>query len=105
MIEVNDRVGIIINTKDSTKECFFLGYGIYEGKYIPSGDNLSKKAKLLSKEKKESCRFKLDDGNIIYATDCWFMFEERFNAVFVNDEYEEGWKIINVDIKGKRREM
>ena len=105
MIEINDRVGIILKIDNETRKCYFLGYGIYEGKYVPSGDNLSKKAKMLSRYKKESCRFKLDDGNIIYDIDCWIMSEGRFNAVFVNDEYKEGWKVINVDIKGKRRKI
>jgi hypothetical protein len=107
MIEINDRVGVILKTDNKTKECFFLGYGIYEGKFIPDIINCSKKklkhVKGLIKTNLEVCRFKLDNKEIYYDFDIWFMSAKRFEDVFIHDEYEEGWKIVNVDRKGKWR--
>jgi hypothetical protein len=106
MMEIGDRVGVILKTNNETRKCYFLGYGIYEGKYKLDARYCSKRAvNVLINLDVDLCRFKLDDGDKIYDADCWFMSEERFNAVFVNDEYKEGWKIINVDRKGKRRKI
>jgi len=109
MIKIGDRIGLILKTNVNTKECFFLGYGVYEGRFVPDIINCSKKyrknAKWLIRENKEICRFKLDNGEIFYEFDTWCMSEERFNAVFVNDEYKEGWKVINIDRYGKRRKQ
>ena len=105
-LQIGDRVGVILKTNGITRQCFFLGYGIYEGKQPLDFNYISSKMKRkLGDSNKEGHRFKLDNGEIYYDVDIWFMGEERFNAVFVNDEYEEGWKIINVDRKGRRRKI
>ena len=103
MIEINDRVALILKTNVPNKQCFFLGYGIYEGRFPLDKKYCSKKVKKLDVKKDDSCRFKLDNGEIYFDIDIWVMSEERFNAAFINDEYKEGWKIINIDRKGRRR--
>ena len=109
MIEINDRVAVILKTNRFTKECFFLGYGIYEGKFAPDIINCSKKKRKwingLIRENKEVCRFKLDNGEIYYDIDTWHMSAKRFEDVFIHDEYEEGWKVIRIDRYGKRRKQ
>jgi hypothetical protein len=103
-IKIGERVGLVLKTNVRKHYCFFLGYGVYEGQFIPI-DSIDKRVKRLNEEQKICCRFKLDSGEIIYDFQCWFMSEERFNEAFINDCYEEGWKIINVDNKGRRRHV
>lgn len=104
-IEVGNRIGIILKLDNRKRNCFFLGYGIYEGKFIPPENVPSKKGKTLYREHKECCKLLCDDGNTYWDFECWFMTEEMFKEVFVNDCYNECWDIINIDIKGRRRSI
>jgi len=109
--EINTRKAIVLKLNFNKKKCFLLGYGIYEGKFIPDTVILrrilnKKKRRLVENlivDKIECCRFKMDDGQILYQFDGWFIPEKRFIDLFVNDSEKEGWKVINVDIYGKRR--
>ncbi len=103
LIKIGDRIAIILKTDNRTRNCFLLGYGIYEGKFIPPANVPSKKGKKFHNEYEPTDRFLCDDGNIYWMYESWIMSEDNFKAAFVNDCYDEGWKVINVDIKGKRR--
>ena len=102
-LEINDRIAVILKSDAKTRQCYFLGYGIYEGKMPLDKQYCSKKVKKMNLGKVDSHRFKLDNGEIYFDIDVWFMSEERFNAAFVNDEYKAGWKVVNIDRKGRRR--
>jgi hypothetical protein len=112
-IEVNSRVALILKLDDNKRNCYFLGYGIYEGKFVPDIGVLKriynkKRRRMIEtsiKDGKENCRFILDEGQILYDFDCWMMEEERFKVVFIDDVYDEGWKVININIYGKRRKV
>lgn len=108
MLKIGDRVAVILkNEVDyiSNNICYFLGYGIYEGAVVPELKKETKKNKLHNKLCRigfPANRFKLDNGEIFYDYECWFMSEERFKKAFVEDEYHENWKVILVDRKGKK---
>jgi hypothetical protein len=102
-INPGERIAIIRNTNDSTRKCYFLGYGIYEGKFVPPNYVPSKKGKEFSKRNIECCKLKLDSGEVLWDFEVWFMLENRFKEVFVNDYYKEYWEVIDIEINGKRK--
>lgn len=102
---IGERIGIILKLDTRKRNCFFLGYGIYEGKFIPPANVPSKKGKKLHNEHESTDRFLCDDGNTYWMYESWIISEERFKEVFINDCYKENWKVINVDIHGKRRSV
>ena len=101
-LQVNDRVALISKTNSRKHKCYFIGYGIYNGKFtVPLNDKLDKKGRAIAKKFIPCCKFTTDDDKIFYDYECWFMSEERFKAAFVNDEYKEGWKVIKVNRKSR----
>ena len=101
-LQVNDRVALISKTNSRKHKCYFIGYGIYNGKFtVPLNDKLDKKGRYISKNFIPCCKFTTDDDKIFYDYECWFLSEERFKAAFVNDEYKEGWKVIKVNRKSR----
>lgn len=105
-LQIGDRIGFILKLRNEKKHCYFVGYGIYEGEFKPDIEdfkNIKKKKRIKMIENiKGSCRFKLDSGETVWQWQGWWLSEERFKEVFINDCYKEGWKVINVDMKGKR---
>lgn len=111
VIEIGERIAFIKNTNARNRKCYLLDYGKYLGKYIPTEDDIllvtnKKKKKLMRKNSNEACKFLLDDGTIVwFPWDGWFMLESRFKEVFINDCFNEGWKVVNIDMKGRRRKI
>lgn len=102
MIQINDRVAVISKNVVKLHRCYFIGYGVYNGKYtIPYNNKLNSYTKKLSKSFIPCGKFTLDDGRIFYDCEVWIMSEERFIKAFVEDEYKEGWKVIKVNRKSK----
>jgi ribosome biogenesis GTPase A len=106
-LRFNERVAFIRGTNSKKHICFFLGYGIYLGKQTPTIKEINnikrKDKKLIANKMNKADKFLLDDGNIYWAWDGYFISIERFKKLFINDYYKEGWRIINVDNKGRWR--
>jgi hypothetical protein len=101
-IQPNERVALISKTNTKKHLCYFIGYGIYCGKFtVPLNDKLDKKGRAIAKKFIPCCKFITDDNKIFYDYECWEISEERFKAAFVNDEYKEGWKVIKVNRKSR----
>jgi hypothetical protein len=106
-IKVDDRIAFILKLKEEKKECYFVNYGVYEGQFKPDIDDFidikKKKKRRMIENTEFACRFKLDDGTIAWQWQGWWISEDRFKEIFIDDYYKENWQIINVDAKGRRR--
>ena len=101
-LKLGERVALISKNNVKRHLCYFMGYGIYEGFFeIPYNKKLDKLGKHLAKVGELHHRFKLDDNQIFFDYELWFMPEERFKEVFVRDYYCEGWKVIKTRRKSK----
>lgn len=103
IIEVGDRVATILELNNNKHKCYFLGYGAYQGKQIVPENTEGKKCKRFIKFHIPAGKIEMDDGNIYWDFQCWIMGEKRFKEVFIKDCYKEGWKIVEVDLKGRRK--
>jgi hypothetical protein len=90
MSKVGERVGAILGSGDKTVQ--FLGYGVYEGDFIPV-EAVGGMADVLREVKIENPRIKLDNGSVVYGCECWWGPEtaiksrlERFNAEGIETE-------------------
>jgi len=66
---IGDRVGAILGMENDRLE--FLGYGIYEGDFIPY-EGVGFMAKILKKNGIPNSRIKLDNGGVVYGCECWW---------------------------------
>lgn len=110
LINIGDRIAFATKLNVPMRICYLLGYGIYLGKFIPTEDEINnitnkKKRKIAKGITTEACKFKLDDGAIVWQWDGWFMAESRFKEVFINDCYKEDWIVKNIDIYSRRRKV
>lgn len=113
MIQSGYRVALVLKNdikSETEKICYFLGYASCIGQIIVTNKDLLVQKNWNNKSKrwykarlpdKPYWAFKKEDGEIFYEFECWFMLEERFRKAFIEDEYKEGWKVINVDRNGK----
>lgn len=91
MAKIGERVGAILSATE--KEVKFLGWGIYEGDFVPPKNiGLSGAAGI------ENPRIKLDNGKIVWGCECWWGGVEHVKR------HLEGKKIIEVDIEKERRD-
>jgi hypothetical protein len=69
-LEVNEKIAFVRGMNGDKHICYFLEYGKYLGKYIPTKDEIKnikrKDKKLLASRNKEACKFLLEDGNIYW---------------------------------------
>ena len=96
MNKIGDRVGAILGANDGI--CEFLGYGVYEGDFIPE-EAVGFMAGILKKSKRENPRIKLDNGKIVYGCECWWGGEEKVKEMLA--KYKE---VKAVDIDEVRKE-
>jgi hypothetical protein len=103
MIEINDRIAFIEKLDTAKKLCYFIGYGKYLGKVKVTKEisEIIPYKKRLQKLSigKEVCYFILDNGSITYQWNGWWVSENRFKEMFIDDCYKEGWKIVVVEIR------
>jgi hypothetical protein len=92
-----ERAGAILGTRDDGS-IDFLGYGVYEGDFVPDDGPVGPFVDLLREEKIPNPRLRLDDGNVVYGIECWWGTEEA-----IKKRLEE--RIVNivsiVDIRAK----
>ena len=63
--EVGDRVGLIADIEDHPLR--LLGYGIYEGDFVPSGKAVGELADEMRLNEQPCPRFKLDSGEVVWG--------------------------------------
>jgi hypothetical protein len=70
--QIGDRVGAILGKEND--KLVFLGYGVYDGEYIPE-EGVNFIAKMLTKNKIPNPRIRLDNGGVVYGCECWWQSE------------------------------
>lgn len=97
---IGDRVGAILSA--SEEEIQFLGYGVYEGDFIPE-EAVGDLASIAVEAGITNPRIKLDNGSVVYGCECWWGPENAIKAR-IEKAREAGTKIINVTIGDFRQE-
>jgi len=69
MAQIGERVGAILGNENGKLN--FLGYGIYEGDYIPY-EGVGFMAELLTRNEIPNSRIRLDNGGVVYGCECWW---------------------------------
>ena len=70
-----ERVGAILGSnKDGSVD--FLGYGVYEGDFIPT-EAVGFMAEIATKLEHTNPRIRLDDGQVVYGCECWWGKEDE----------------------------
>ena len=69
-----DRVGAVKSFDHGTLKVF--GFGEYIGEEIPPSSSIGY-SKIMSSGQQKDHKILLDDGNVIYSSECW-IFDEPF---------------------------
>ena len=92
--EVGARIGAILGSDDKTVK--LLGYGVYEGDFVPpettGGFNTGR----------PNPRLKLDSGKVVWGCECWWGSEAKMKSE-IEKWTAAGYVIIAVDIDDARR--
>lgn len=97
MIKIGGRVGAILGSERETVS--FLGYGVYEGEFIPK-EAVGVMARLLKKSRRTNPRIKLDSGKVVYECECWWGSEKE-----IQEKLKGYHEIKNVDIDEVRNDF
>jgi len=81
-IEVGQRVGAISHSSGGT--VYFLGYGVYEGEFVPDAVAGGFMGKMLHEINRVNPRIKLDNGKTVWGCECWWGPEEEVRASLDN---------------------
>lgn len=84
------RVGAILGSDGKKVE--FLGYGVYEGDFVPA-----KEINPVLNIGLPNPRIKLDSGKVVWGCECWWGPEDRIKASL------DGKTVVNVDIDDARK--
>ena len=106
MRKQGDRVGCIVSATGQPGKDFvvnFLGYGVYEGDFVPPtgpfGSSWEEYDKIIqevdisytTEKRPMNPRIRLDDGRVVWGRDCWFGSEEKIKKTL-----EGATTIVNV---------
>jgi hypothetical protein len=107
-IKAGERVGAILRANAGA--CEFLGYGVYEGDFLPE-EAIGFIAKALVEAKVKNPRIRLDSGSVVYGCECWWGSEaevkkrlEGYKAVKQVDILEIRKEYLKEDAKRKAKE-
>lgn len=78
---VGDRVGVIADIEDHPLR--FLGYGVYEGDFIPSGRAIGELADEMRLNKQPCPRFMLDSGEVVWGCEAQWGHEAVIRDLLV----------------------
>lgn len=96
MSRPGDRVGAILSGNDDGS-INFLGYGVYEGDFIPD-EAVGWMADVCREVGTTNPRIRLDSGKVVYGCECWWGKEEEVMKRL------EGRTVIECDIDQVRKE-
>ncbi len=97
MSKKGDRVGAILSIRDGEVE--FLGFGVYEGDFVPT-EAAGWLADGLRAQEIVNPRIKLDNGKVVYGCECWWGDEAH-----TKDYLSKFDKVNKIDIDAVRREV
>jgi hypothetical protein len=101
-IRIEDKVGAILDYNVKSKRIRFLGYGIYEGNFVPH-QAIGYLRDILVSNNATCPRIKLDTGKYVYGCECWWG-----SVDIIDKELEkarnDGYEVVNVDIDEVRKE-
>jgi len=95
-MKVGERVGAILRA--GFEVCEFLGYGVYEGDFLPH-EAVGFLAEILVDTKVNNPRIRLDSGSVVYGCECWWGSEVEVKKRLA--EYKE---VKQVEISEVRKE-
>ncbi len=72
-MEIGSRVGAILSANE--QEVHLLGFGVYEGEFVPS-DDAAGLGNILYNAGIKNPRILLDSGSHVYGCECWWGPEE-----------------------------
>lgn len=114
-LEPGSRVGAILNSDEN--QINFIGYGVYEGDFVPPKppfmkdweefDKLGKQIlgdKYTTEMRLKSPKIKLDNGTVVWGLECWWGTEKSVQEVLAEIIDEGKKKIVNVNIDEMRKE-
>ena len=90
MTKVGERVGAILGSNDDGS-LSFLGYGVYEGDFIPE-EAVGWMAEAIRGTNTMNPRIRLDSGKVVYGCECWWGSESAVRKQLSN------CKVIETDI-------
>lgn len=83
---VGSRVGAILSASLEDKTFKFLGYGVYEGDFVPHQGAAGWMTSAIRGWGHTNPRIKLDSGKVVYGCQCWWGPEEQVQKMIA--EYE-----------------
>ena len=95
MTKIGSRIGAIFGA--NSKRVEFLGYGTYEGDFMPM-EAVGTIAEVLVEQKTGNPRLRLDSGKVVYGCECWWGEEDE-----IKERLKTYPKIVNVDIDKIRK--
>jgi hypothetical protein len=97
------RVGAILGASAKTKIVQFIGWGVYEGDFVPDQAAVGVMADCLRKASHPNPRIKLDSGKIVWGCECWWGPEDQVKAEL--EKYKAAkYAQVDVDIEKVRLE-
>ena len=73
-MKIGDRVGAVFGTNEDGS-IDFLGYGIYEGKFVPI-EAVGQLSEMMREIGRVNPRIRMDSGSVVYGCECWWGSEE-----------------------------
>ncbi len=70
-MKIGQRAGAILSADTDTDTIQLLGYGVYEGYFIP-GEEVGGLASMVRECGHPNPRIKLDNGKEVYGCECWW---------------------------------
>ena len=94
------RVGAVLSADRETVN--FLGYGTYEGDFIPDDSAAGQMARVCRALDRKNPKIRLDDGRIVWGCECYWGPEDDV-ARWLDTAVASGLAIVNTDIEEVRK--
>lgn len=86
--EIGARIGAMLGRNKNT--CQFLGYGIYEGDFIPPSDVGGFNIRF------PNPRLKLDNGDIVWGCEVWWGAEDEIKPIIEAYQAKGGLEMASI---------
>jgi hypothetical protein len=77
-MKAGDRIGAIFGEGGGYFR--FLGFGVYEGDFVPEEEAAGWFSEQARENQEKVPRLRLDNGDVVYGTECWFDTEDVTRA-------------------------
>jgi len=95
-MDVGDRVGAIFS-RDRGGTVRFLGFGVYQGDFVP-GSAVGELADGLRQKEQTNAKILLDSGQVVWGCECWWDDED-----VIRQELDSADTVITLDIDEVRQ--